>query len=633
MKVRHLRIQNFRGIEDSEIHFKTHTLLVGGNNAGKSTICEALDLVLGPERLYRRPVVDEHDFHLGRYVDSEGNLLMIRIDVVLTDLTSEERRRFGDQHLRLWDDAASEFIDENPGGADRSGEDTVDWALPVCFIGRYDREEDDFVGETFFCHPEPIFDEADEETRAALGGGLSVFRRAHKRLAGYVYLRALRTGSRALSLQRGSLLDTILQLSGDGSAEMWSDTLSKLANLDPAVGEIPQLDEVRENLRKRLGRFVNMAPGDDSAAFFASDLTRQHLREVVRLFVATQPSDHLVPYAKQGTGSINLLVFALLTIIADLKGTQSVIFAMEEPEIALPPHTQRRVTRYVLQQMGQSIVTSHSGPVIEQFEPESIVMLHREGVKLVGTPIDPHKVKRKTYQTNKRQFAEAVLARGVLVVEGSTEAVVFPAVSAALERTHPGYTHLDFAGVSMFATPGDGSVAKFGPIFKALGKKTWGACDNPNDPLTQEMLNDRAEFDCFWESPEKGIEDVLIKGIPAKTQRRFLADVSTRSDYPPNFPYDPKADNDAVVSVMKKVLKARKGEAYGYAAVLIEHCTTEDELPTEIVNILLTIDAELRSEPEVGFDPESAKPFVVAEAPEAAPPASDAELETEQTHS
>ncbi|RWZ49540.1 DUF2813 domain-containing protein [Labedella phragmitis] len=604
MRVRHLRIQNFRGIEDSEIHFKAHTLLVGGNNAGKSTICEALDLVLGPERLYRRPVIDEHDFYMGKYVDGNGEPVEVRIDVVLTQLTPEERRRFGDQHLRLWDEAASEFIDEDDGGVDRSGDEGVDWALPVCFIGRYDRDEDDFVGDTFFCHPEPIVDETDVETLASLGAGLVPFRRAHKRLAGYVYLRALRTGSRALSLQRGSLLDTILRLSGDGSAEMWSDTLAKLTDLDPAVGDVPQLKEVREDLRERLGRFVNMTPGDNSAAFFASDLTRQHLREVVRLFVATQPSDHLVPYDKQGTGSINLLVFALLTIIADLKGSQSVIFAMEEPEIALPPHTQRRVTRYVLKEMGQSIVTSHSGPVIEQFEPDSIVMLHREVTKLIGTPIDPSKVKRKTYLTNKRQFAEAILARGVLVVEGSTEAVVFPAVSNVLERVHHGYTHLDFSGVSMFATPGDGSVAKFGPIFKALGKKTWGACDKPNGTLPQDQIDDRTKFDRFWESPEKGIEDVLVKGIPVETHRRFLADVSGRPDYP-HLPYDPQIKDEDVPALTGKVLKARKGEAYAYAAVLIEHCETEAELPEELVDVLLGIDSELQGEPELGAEPDA----------------------------
>jgi len=46
-------------------------------------------------------------------------------------------------------------------------------------------------------------------------------------------------------------------------------------------------------------------------------------------------------------GTVNLLVFAMLTMVADLKGSRSVIFAMEEPEIAFPPHTQRRVTRFV----------------------------------------------------------------------------------------------------------------------------------------------------------------------------------------------------------------------------------------------------------------------------------------------
>ena len=52
-----------------------------------------------------------------------------------------------------------------------------------------------------------------------------------------------------------------------------------------------------------------------------------------------------MPFGRLGTGSINLLVFALLTFIAELKDKQSVIFAMEEPEIALPPHQQRRVAR------------------------------------------------------------------------------------------------------------------------------------------------------------------------------------------------------------------------------------------------------------------------------------------------
>jgi putative ATP-dependent endonuclease of OLD family len=218
----------------------------------------------------------------------------------------------------------------------------------------------------------------DDETEVKLGQGRTPFTRPHKRLCGFVFLRTLRTGSRALSLQRGSLLDSVLKLGGAGAVEMWQDTLNRLQNLDPAIGEIEQLKNIRAEVRARMGRFVNLAAGDDATAFFASELTREHLREVVRLFIAAQPGQHLVPFGRLGTGSINLLVFALLTFIAELKDKQSVIFAMEEPEIALPPHTQRRVTRFVLAEMGQSIVTSHSPYVIEQFDPDQIVILNRD---------------------------------------------------------------------------------------------------------------------------------------------------------------------------------------------------------------------------------------------------------------
>ena len=73
MRVCRLKIKHFRGVASGCVDFIGHTLLVGGNNIGKSTICEALDLVLGPERLFRRPAIDEHDFYCGRYLDELGD--------------------------------------------------------------------------------------------------------------------------------------------------------------------------------------------------------------------------------------------------------------------------------------------------------------------------------------------------------------------------------------------------------------------------------------------------------------------------------------------------------------------------------------------------------------------------------
>ena len=67
MQVRQLTIENFRGIKYAKLLLPQHAVLIGDNNVGKTTVLEALDLVLGPERLNRFPVVGEHDFFEGQY--------------------------------------------------------------------------------------------------------------------------------------------------------------------------------------------------------------------------------------------------------------------------------------------------------------------------------------------------------------------------------------------------------------------------------------------------------------------------------------------------------------------------------------------------------------------------------------
>ena len=39
-----------------------HVVLVGDNNSGKSSVIEAIDLALGPDRINRVAAIDEHDF-------------------------------------------------------------------------------------------------------------------------------------------------------------------------------------------------------------------------------------------------------------------------------------------------------------------------------------------------------------------------------------------------------------------------------------------------------------------------------------------------------------------------------------------------------------------------------------------
>ena len=60
MKVAKLRIEGFRGIRSGEFVLHQKTAIVGTNGCGKSTIVDALSLVLGKSRMVRN--LTEHDF-------------------------------------------------------------------------------------------------------------------------------------------------------------------------------------------------------------------------------------------------------------------------------------------------------------------------------------------------------------------------------------------------------------------------------------------------------------------------------------------------------------------------------------------------------------------------------------------
>jgi putative ATP-dependent endonuclease of OLD family len=112
LKISQLLIENFRGIRTASLFFPDHAVLIGDNNVGKSTILEALDLVMGPDRLSRPAPIDEHDFHLGLYLAAENAILestkeaeappQIVVTVLVTGLSEEQRVHFGD-YVEWWD--------------------------------------------------------------------------------------------------------------------------------------------------------------------------------------------------------------------------------------------------------------------------------------------------------------------------------------------------------------------------------------------------------------------------------------------------------------------------------------------------------------------------------------------------
>lgn len=570
-----VRVRNFRGIAYGEVHLDGHTAFIGDNNAGKSTLLEAVDLVLGPERLSRRPVIDEHDFYAGTYVDPAKNeVVPIQVEVIVAGLSDEQLRHFRD-HIEWWDTQTKALL----VGAPPEGTDAphVGAAIRVFFNGWYDVDEDDFAGDTYYATPEMP------------DGSYPRFSAPDKRKCGFLYLRTLRTGARALSLERGSLLDVILRLK-ETRLTMWEDLLDQLRALP--VGETEDIGELLVAVQDAVRHYV---PSDwaEQPHMRVSDLTRDMLRRTLTVFMGTgakrpDGSVYSAPYQHQGTGTINTLVLALLSIIAELK--QSVIFAMEEPEIALPPHTQKRIINSLRQKSAQAIFTSHSPYVLEEFEPAQVVVLKRTAGVMTGVPATyPPAVKPKAYRTEfKARFCEALLARYVLVLEGRTEFDALPAAARRLAELDPTrFKSLENLGVAIVDARGETNVAPLGAFFRSLGKVVFAVFDKQTP---EALATITASVDNAYESATKGFENLVLYGASEMALRSYAAVVVVGGDWPQHLaaytptPATPLANLQVALS---HYFGWAKGG--GDAGDLLASCPTANDMPEYVRTTLAAI--------------------------------------------
>lgn len=570
MRVLQLKIENFRGVKKADLMFNRHTLFVGGNNVGKSTVCEALDLVLGPDRLKRFPPVEEFDFYNAEYLSDDGlTPKPICIEVMLVDLSAEvERTCFA--HTELWHTQEQRLLAQ--GEADQGLPPNVVRCLRLQTQAAYNPEEDEFEADTFFSHSPNNLD--GELVRVG----------KVKRIFGFLYLRTLRTGSRALSLERGSLLDIILRLQGVRTG-LWEKSIKRLRELDPPIDDdATDLTPVLDSIEKRLAQYIPINSKDRATHLFVSQLTREHLRKTMSFFLTMSPDQKPVPFQDVGTGTLNTLVLALLSFIAEVK-KDNVIFAMEEPEIALPPHTQRRIANYLLNETTQCFVTSHSPYVIERFDPDQIMILRRSATADVTATVvsSGTTLKGKMYKRHARRgLAEAMLGPGVIVAEGITEQSTLTAVAEKLEMADPNRYPLDLSGITIFPVDGDGSLPNFGAFFKALGLKTYAFYDQkPRKPEDNQKFID--SFDVPNETAYTSIELLMAAETPIGRQWELLDSLRQSDDQASLGIPAERPDDEAVKTHMVRILKSNKGN--GYAARLIDICDVT-ELPVSLTVFL-----------------------------------------------
>ncbi|MEX0828048.1 MAG: TOPRIM nucleotidyl transferase/hydrolase domain-containing protein [Haliea sp.] len=180
-----------------------------------------------------------------------------------------------------------------------------------------------------------------------------------------------------------------------------------------------------------------------------------------------------------------------------------------------------------------------------------------------------------------------MLARRVLITEGSTEYEAFPAASRRLSELHPAECKtLECLGIAVFNAETDSQVAALGEYFRKLGKTVFAVFDKQSDAARGSI---KASVPHAFESPEKGFENVVIKNTAEVALRRYAVAVVAGGEWPPHLAANaptaatPTADlHGALASYF------RWSKGAGSVADLLGQCSRE-EMPAFIVDTLSVI--------------------------------------------
>ncbi len=412
MQISKLAISNFRGISEGCIRFANHTVLVGPNNCGKTTVIEALALLFGRERMIRQ--LTEHDFHDSDPAPADRIQLVATITGFADDEPAHQLDWFRD------DRGIVKWFDPSTGNVSPTRDDPS-WALAcqVAFAARFHRPSLEVETIRYFYDDEALGDVFVEEN-------VTLFPARLVRDMGFFLVPASRTWDRTISF--GSELFRKVVAAGDGQ---------------PSESVLTERDRLRRpqdplELDQRLSPIVTRLD-DELRGFFRSAPTL-HLRvtatdsegllDAVIPHYAHNDADLPLPARRHGSGLLSLQHLLLLLQFGRLRAEAGEGFwmALEEPELHVPPALQRRLVRRIQALSSQTFVSTHSPLVAAMADPCGVSILRNEAGLLSSVPLlaaalpanTPNSI-RKLFQVNRVETITAIMHDCVLVPEGRTD--------------------------------------------------------------------------------------------------------------------------------------------------------------------------------------------------------------------
>ena len=360
MKLREIRIKNFRCLVDVSIPITTDTtVLVGENNSGKTALLEALKAALPSSTAGRIRPFDEYDYHMVKDSDSPQTSEGIVIE--------------------LW--FREDLSDEWPASLVQALNDIIqtDAVMDLDSIGlrlssKYDGSAKEIVAKWEFL----ALDGQPVGGKGANPNNLNKFL-TYIRL---FYLSALRNSDDEFSPRSqfwGRILSN-LKISEEQGKTL-NEALTKL-NKDLLKAD-PRLERVIVSLEK-VQRLMALGTGQNTS-IQALPLKPWDLMSKSQVVIKAHGTESNIPLSRHGQGMQSLAVLFLFQAYLDmlLKPTfqpeTEAIWALEEPEAHLHPQVTRALAVNLGAVKSQKIISSHSPYFIQEIPFKQIRLFRRDG--------------------------------------------------------------------------------------------------------------------------------------------------------------------------------------------------------------------------------------------------------------
>lgn len=415
--VTEVRISNFRSLSNIEVLLSDLTVLIGSNNAGKTSFMDALFSAIGAGRksLTVEDIRLENDEAL---VPRERRITIdVRMRPINEQGSKAETFPPGSYWTALW--GSSILVD------------TEDFKESLSFrtVLKWDDTRDEYVVERLALKEWNDFNSwLEAETHDKMLSAAQI-----EPIALH-YIDAKRDLEDDLRRQ-GSFWRKLTDNLGLEDADI-TDLENDLSEINQKIVE---RSDVLQHLKQNLADLQTVVASNNSGIEI-SPVSRKlrDLSKGIDVSFSTCGAQSF-PLSRHGMGTrslASLLVFRAYTAWRTQKITSAgaqlhSILALEEPESHLHPHAQRSLFGHIKAISGQRIVSTHSPYFVGQADLDDFRLFIKSGDETQVTQLDTStlqddKDRRKLQETVIESRGDILFARAIIMCEGQTEEQALP---------------------------------------------------------------------------------------------------------------------------------------------------------------------------------------------------------------